>query len=413
MKKISKLFIVLASICTMISIMTVQCFAWQNTNQMIHDIVTDGAQSYNITPLKSIYIQTPRGEDASSGFIIRSVQHQNVYNLRGKSNFMGEGYELYLYNTEVQNNWNSIKYGTSDINTRSNVDTKRQYGYLGSRIDDITYPNTFALGNRERGNAYDEFIYITGANLNYERRRMAYYYSFGDFVIDKSILDEPTAFYIRNYYTEYKNIGTRSTVEISYNISLKDDGGVLQNIKVYEIWDKTNEMYNTTVTINGVTYEGYYANYNIFAHIKEHLPTYARDKIQINQLSITVGCNWEDPLDVYADRADLSELHCTYYRPYAEGYKKSDGTTSAPIEPYDETNPIELLSIDYRNRVEWNKGDTGITLNGFDMLGNAVGDTVGGILDTELIPNVTLWTILLIPLSLGIVFAVLRYFAGG
>lgn len=46
-------------------------------------------------------------------------------------------------------------------------------------------------------------------------------------------------------------------------------------------------------------------------------------------------------------------------------------------------------------------------------LGTSIGNAVEGVFSAEIFPNVYLWTLLLIPFSLGLVFAFIKYFAGG
>lgn len=407
MKKASKIIMIICCILTIISMISIQCYAWQNTNEQVWDIVTTGGQSYNLTPIKAIYMNTAEGD--YTNFYTRSVQHQNVYTVAGKSNFVNYGYELSKKNTEVQNAWSNITFEASTIPYRFEEDEIRKFGYLTLREDDITNPNTIGY-NTFQGTCFDEFTYDNHISSFTEIRRANYVYQFNTFTIAKTLINENAILYLTNYYIDEGTVSADILIDCIINV--KNEHGVVQTIPVSKQVSKTDNLYNTDLDIANNTYSCYYANFDIFEEIREYIPNEAREIVQIHNLQITVGGNWEDPQAQFFRNADKSVLHCQYIRPYAENYNISEGETEV-IEPFSPTTLTLFKSIDQKNNEEFIKGGATLNMDGFNHLGNSIGGTVDGIMGTEILPDISLWTILLIPLSLGIIFAVLRYFAGG
>lgn len=407
MKILNKVMICLAIISfsfLMVCSMVIPTFAWQNTNEQIYDIVVDGGTSYGIMPIKSMYMTMPRSGNYEDGYYTRSVQHQNVYKVQGKGNFQDVGLPLNGTRTEVQNNYSDIIFGFSDLNPQLlnlTEEERQKVGYLGLRSED---GGEISPGNT-KGVNFDEFIYDIHTYAPYHINRSSFNVEFNDFVISQTILSQSNVLVISPEYVT-GNYGTTSKILITYTIISKNDDGEVTYTYVQEFWDKTNELRNTTLSIGGYEYEGYYTHYDIGKHIYEHIPTDKREYVMVKGLQVFVGGNWEDTAAPFPYAPDKVTLKTNYYRPYINGWDNA-------LDPFSDDIPRWFRTIDYKNVEDFNRGSMSVSLDGFGALGNAVGDTVEGVFSVELIPGITIWTILLIPLSLGILFAVLRFFAGG
>lgn len=398
-------FAILSYVLLMVCSIVTSTYAWQNTNEQIYDLVIDGTTSYAITPIKSMYMTMPRSSNFEDGYYNRSVQHQGIYKVKGKSNFSQEGLRLTRNITEVQNNYSDIIFGESDLNTRllSNLTEEeiRKIGYFGLREGEL---GQLAIGNT-KGVNFDTFIYDCHIFGDYQINKCSFNVEFNDFVISQTLLSQNNVLTLIPEYISHQ-YGTRSNILISYTLITKNDDGEVEYTYIDELWDKTNNLMNSTLTVNGENYDGYYTNYDIGRHIYENMPSNKREYVMIHGLQIFVGGNWEDTGSPIVNAPDKIRLLTNYYRPYLDGWDDV-------MDPFDDNLPREFRTIDYNNVKDFNRGNLTISLDGFGAIGNAVGDTVEGVFGVELMPNISLWTILLIPLSLGIIFAVLRFFAGG
>lgn len=419
LKIIGKISCVALLFSVLVSALVVPSFAWQNTNHAMASQWFRGVNSYSLAPLNSLYYEY--WSDADNITTNYSINAPNTLTFEGKTNWLGAGqplnynrysetfgnnsrgrmycytWDTFVSNTEyppltdlpyeniisVENNPNVSIYPSLKID-----DVWTTTGVPGTNVDAISYVVTRTPGTNDNVSLvcyYDSFI----STQRFSRNLITYQWASTDI--------ETTPLHLK------------------YSFTYADIDGILHNV---------NGDFLYMGTASGETYQ-------------DNLP-YEVDSVSVLDAILTYEeeVNNRDGLDRESSRP--IEWSSVYIAPnyYGENTIIQCGVTSPYLRPYDQAlidsassgdanyrngfytslRPYQntiWLTLYERDAIPDNPGDIPTTNLDLGPLGETIGGAVTGVFEAEIFPGISLWTILLIPFSLGLVFTFIKFFAGG
>lgn len=413
LKIIGKVSCIALLFSVLLTAFVIPSFAWQNTNHAMSQQWFRGINSYSLAPLNSLYYEYYTATDNLTTNY--SINAPNTLTSEGKLNWAGAGQPLAHRYSE--------KFGNG---SRGTIYTYSWDTYvLNSELpplSELPRDNIISVENNPNVSIYPSFkqdevwssvstpatnidaisYVVTRAPDTYDNVSLVCYY-------DPFISTQRFSRNLITYQWASTDIET-TPLQIKYSFRYADAENVLHLVN--------GDFLYTGVANGSLTQSG--ASYEVSSvSVLNTILTYEEEEMG------------REGLDRESNQ--LIEWNSVYVSPnyYGGNTIVQCGVTSPYIRPYDQ-DLIDNAVTDngYRNgyytsiapyqRTIWHTLyerdpviDDDLPVLELGPLGDSIGGAVTGVLDAEIFPNVSLWTLLLIPFSLGLVFTFIKFFAGG